>query len=683
MSSDEARAASPLQEIPNDSQTGSSGSVIVVGGSRESANESLQDKFLRFKKERARERALARRVAEKPLAAGSNGDVSTSTRNEEQLRQKFVDACMGYLGVPYSRKSHEPDDPDYDLPLFLDCCGLIRRALLDLQEDFGFTTGKWNQAYQFETLPDEITFEEMKPGDLIFVEGTYYEEGRKPQRHKMVHVEVFIGGETGEATIGSRWAKNNPEEGKVRGVQIHPSYKYVSKKYEIHRFIFKSISTWLHGTCKSTSYPDSATKSLAPLSCGGKSIFEDAESDGDGEQDAAQFVPDAYREAPVFYIGEGNNWKAVAAVLEARGWRRLPFEASFSNRFDLKWVEQRSKHDYKRHLEGQFVNHIPNNDVITCKTKLLDTMHAHERETGQRFAYHPASYTTERASEKLAALAEADANPEAVWALKPSRGNGGKGIELVRGAVALRERIWSPTGLQKTAIAGDGWVVQRYVENPLLVAGRKFDYRAYCLIARTTPHVWFFRPGYCKVALEPYRSDDLENRLAHLTNACVQKSHPDYKELHRGRHIWSEAEVEAELIASGQHKAELGPFWPKIHTEMKKSLAWIYEASRDKLERRQGYFDLLGIDFMLDDDCNLILLELNSNPAMFFDSSPTLEELVPSLLAASIDLVLEAQRPSASPSDPQAPVVSSPTPAAPEPFELLVDEAAGYIWSAP
>ena len=45
----------------------------------------------------------------------------------------------------------------------------------DLEPDFGFHFGPWNQAYQYDTLP--ITIEDkkdMKPGDLVFIAATYY-----------------------------------------------------------------------------------------------------------------------------------------------------------------------------------------------------------------------------------------------------------------------------------------------------------------------------------------------------------------------------------------------------------------------------------------------------------------------------------------------------------------------------
>lgn len=65
--------------------------------------------------------------------------------------------------------------PEYKSKLFLDCCGLVRRVMRDLAEDFGFIIGPWNQAYMYDTLPITVPSErEMKPGDLVFVSAIYY-----------------------------------------------------------------------------------------------------------------------------------------------------------------------------------------------------------------------------------------------------------------------------------------------------------------------------------------------------------------------------------------------------------------------------------------------------------------------------------------------------------------------------
>jgi len=58
---------------------------------------------------------------------------------------------MKYIGVPYNQKYLTPEDPLYYSPIFLDCCGFVRRIVYDLKEDFGFLLKTLNQNYQFDT----------------------------------------------------------------------------------------------------------------------------------------------------------------------------------------------------------------------------------------------------------------------------------------------------------------------------------------------------------------------------------------------------------------------------------------------------------------------------------------------------------------------------------------------------
>ena len=70
---------------------------------------------------------------------------------------------------------------------YLDCCALFRKALRQLRPDFGFDVGPWNQAYLFATLPRKLEFSEVKPGDLLFVEGTYFKGRKKQQKGNIVY----------------------------------------------------------------------------------------------------------------------------------------------------------------------------------------------------------------------------------------------------------------------------------------------------------------------------------------------------------------------------------------------------------------------------------------------------------------------------------------------------------------
>ena len=156
-------------------------------------NQSLQSGFKNFRSYINSQR--------KVLAAKKKED-RENPENMQKLRQKFLAAAKSLIGIPYGKKYLEKH-PDYDGDLFLDCCGLVRHAVNLLKDDFGFSLCRWNQAYQYDILPEEISFEEMQPGDLIFYSGIFYpDKNMRPQIHNMTHVEIYLG--EGEKTIGSR-----------------------------------------------------------------------------------------------------------------------------------------------------------------------------------------------------------------------------------------------------------------------------------------------------------------------------------------------------------------------------------------------------------------------------------------------------------------------------------------------
>ncbi|KAM6434375.1 uncharacterized protein PHA67_000284 [Liasis olivaceus] len=153
---------------------------------------------------------------------------------------KFLQQARRYIGTPYAKKYHQPRSLEYESPLFLDCCGFIRRVMRDLAEDFGFYMSSGNQAYQYDTLPITVPSEDhLKPGDLIFTSGVYFDPQRKRQPHDIVHVEIWLG--EGERSLGARWKRGR--------LQAFDSYKFISSSYGDVKYHFKSIETWLRGIC--------------------------------------------------------------------------------------------------------------------------------------------------------------------------------------------------------------------------------------------------------------------------------------------------------------------------------------------------------------------------------------------------------------------------------------------------
>lgn len=74
---------------------------------------------------------------------------------------------------------------------------------------------------------------------------------------------------------------------------------------------------------------------------------------------------------------------------------------------------------------------------------------------------------------------------------------------------------------------GEPLVVQKYISNPLLLEGYKFDLRVYVLVTSFNPlEAWIYTEGFARFTTEKYNlnTKDLNNNLIHLTNATIQSS---------------------------------------------------------------------------------------------------------------------------------------------------------------
>ena len=69
-------------------------------------------------------------------------------------------------------------------------------------------------------------------------------------------------------------------------------------------------------------------------------------------------------------------------------------------------------------------------------------------------------------------------------------------------------------------------IVSKYIANPLLINGHKFDLRIYVLVTSIDPlRIYVFKEGLARFATEEYTNDPdvISNNFIHLTNFSINK----------------------------------------------------------------------------------------------------------------------------------------------------------------
>jgi hypothetical protein len=87
-------------------------------------------------------------------------------------------------------------------------------------------------------------------------------------------------------------------------------------------------------------------------------------------------------------------------------------------------------------------------------------------------------------------------------------------------------------------IRTNAFVIQKYLENPYLIDGRKFDIRVWVLLTHDLT-CYFFKEGYIRLSSEIYKhdADSVNNQFMHLTNNAVQKHSTSYSSYCEGNQL--------------------------------------------------------------------------------------------------------------------------------------------------
>ncbi|VDP71985.1 unnamed protein product [Echinostoma caproni] len=228
-----------------------------------------------------------------------------------------------------------------------------------------------------------------------------------------------------------------------------------------------------------------------------------------------------------------------------------------------------------------------------------------------------------------------------MWISKPIGWNQGKGIFLVRDLDSFNEHLEKRDQEAKASPSGiPARIVQKYIENPLLLDGRKFDIRCYMLIANSMPYLVLYHPGYVRLSMHQYSSGD-PNLLTHLTNQYIQKKDPNYVEV-KNDTVWTIDRLNDYVNKHYKEEKKLPENWVQsvLQWRIQRIIYQVFLAVKNRLATRIGLFQLFGLDFMLDQEMRPWLLEVNSNPAMATNCD-VLKDVLPDLIQKTIHITLE------------------------------------------
>lgn len=152
--------------------------------------------------------------------------------------------------------------------------------------------------------------------------------------------------------------------------------------------------------------------------------------------------------------------------------------------------------------------------------------------------------------------------------------------------------------------------------------------------------IWLYKDCYIKFGTNIFSLDNLHQSI-HVTNYAVQKNfmNPLDAVFNSQENMWPLAELVKYFMNINK-----GNIWAnQIYPAIKRNLLAVILQSFEVTDFQTNNFELNGADFMIGDDYQPILIEVNSKPALFF-SRTVVELITRKLLEDVIKVTVDWQR---------------------------------------
>ena len=359
---------------------------------------------------------------------------------------------------------------------------------------------------------------------------------------------------------------------------------------------------------------------------------------------------------PLLYV-QGRN---ARTILAAAGWSIVdaPEDA------DVLWLINRCYLGaYEPALPQQSLNMLPWDLPLVDKAQLAKNLQQYDRERGVTdplglsASFLPTTYRVADEAAWLAFRNETATCPRAnnsgghgtcgPWILKRTDLSNGDGAQILPDPAHWAVESGERERLIEQGLASE-YIVQRYVDTPLLLDGRKSELRTYWLVASLEPLVVLYHPGTVRLNAQAYRRDDYDNDLIHITNTRRQLQSAVLNATQRANHgaslglKWTHEQLRADLTERYGSNS-----WERLQHTIRQILirtvnATLHELT-DRVGETRGTFQLFGADFIVDDKLQPWLTEVQVGPGLSHDE-PVKASIIPALVADAAAIGLAASR---------------------------------------
>ena len=199
-------------------------------------------------------------------------------------------------------------------------------------------------------------------------------------------------------------------------------------------------------------------------------------------------------------------------------------------------------------------------------------------------------------------------NNSNIWIMKPIGMSRGRGIHIINDIGNVSYAV--PT------------IIQRYLLNPLLFRGFKFDFRIYVLVTSFSPlEAFIHQEGFARFCSKAFSLNPahLNDPQRHLTNSSIQKKYwgKDINSAHPAQLAGSDGgcnkvRIKWLLKRLKDEGLDTETIWRKMCDLCLKTLLCV----EDDIPNQPNAFEVFGFDVIVSDNLKPLLIEVNSSPSM-------------------------------------------------------------------